>query len=48
MRLIEPPGVMTYPYDIARDGRILALVPVSGARNPSLTVLMNWQAALRR
>ena len=49
MRLIEPPAVQLYPYDVASDGRILALVPVSGASSDiSLTVLVNWQAALRR
>jgi Tol biopolymer transport system component len=49
MRLIEPPALLTYPYDIASDGRILALVPTSGAAaHISLTVLMDWQAALRR
>ena len=31
MRLIEPPVILDYPYDIASDGRILALAPVSGA-----------------
>jgi hypothetical protein len=38
-----------YPYDIASDGQILALTPVSGAASDiSLTVLVDWQAALRR
>ena len=49
MRLIEPPGVQLYPYDIASDGRVLAMAPASGAASGlSLTVLVNWQAALRR
>jgi hypothetical protein len=49
MQLIEPPGLLTQPYDIASDGRILALAPVSrAAANISLTVLVNWQAALQR
>ena len=49
MPLIEPPAVMLYPYDIASDGRILALAPVAGeATDISLTVLVDWQAALRR
>jgi hypothetical protein len=49
MRLIQPPGLMVYPYDIAPDGRILALTPVSGAASDiSLTVLMDWHVALRR
>jgi hypothetical protein len=49
MRMIEPPALQLYPYDIAPDGRILALTPVSGAATDiSLTVLVNWQAALRR
>jgi hypothetical protein len=49
MRLIEPPAVVLYPYDIAPDGRILALAPVSGAANDiSITVLVNWQRALRQ
>ena len=45
LRLVDPPGVHPYPYDVAPDGRILALVPATeGAQQ--LTVLMNWQAAL--
>ena len=49
MPLIEPPAVMLYPYDIASDGRILALAPVAGeATDISLAVLVDWQAALRR
>ncbi len=45
LRLVDPPGVHPYPYDVAPDGRILALIPaMEGA--PQLTVLMNWQAAL--
>ena len=49
MPLIEPPAVMLYPYDIASDGRILALAPVAGeATDISLTVLVDWQATLRR
>ena len=31
MRLVDPPGVHPYPYDVAPDGRILALTPASGA-----------------
>jgi eukaryotic-like serine/threonine-protein kinase len=47
MHLIEPPGIHPYPYDVAPDGRILALTPASeGAEDLALTVLMNWQAAL--
>ena len=39
--------VQVYPSDIAADGRILALTPASGAvQDLTLTVLMNWQAAL--
>jgi len=49
MRLIEPPAIQLHPYDIAPDGRILALTPVSGAGSDiSLTVLVDWQTALRR
>jgi Tol biopolymer transport system component len=49
MRLIEPTAVQLYPYDIASDGRILALAPVSGeATDISLTVLVDWQASLGR
>ena len=47
MRLVDPPGVHPYPYNVAPDGRILALTPASGAaQDRTLTVLMNWQAAL--
>jgi hypothetical protein len=49
MRLLEPPALLLCPYDIASDGRILALAPVLGeATGISLTVLVGWQAALRR
>jgi dipeptidyl aminopeptidase/acylaminoacyl peptidase len=49
MRLIQPPSVLIYPYDVASDGRILALTPVSGAASDiSLTVLVDWHAALQR
>jgi eukaryotic-like serine/threonine-protein kinase len=44
MPLIEPPGDLIYPYDIASDGRILALTPLEGASSSvSLGVLMNWR-----
>jgi serine/threonine protein kinase len=47
MRLVDAPGAHPYPYDVAADGRILALTPASGAvQDLTLTVLMNWQAAL--
>jgi Tol biopolymer transport system component len=47
MRLGDAAGVHPYPYDVAADGRILALTPASGAvQDLTLTVLMNWQAAL--
>ncbi len=49
MRLIEPPAAQLHPYDVAPDGRVLALAPPSGAQgHVALTVLVNWQAALRR
>jgi Tol biopolymer transport system component len=49
MRLIEPPAVALHAYDVAPDGRILALTPVSGAATGiSLNVLVNWQGALGR
>ena len=44
VRLMDPPGVHPYPYDVAPDGRILALTPATeGAEALALTVLMNWQ-----
>ena len=47
MRLVDPPAIHPYPYDVAPDGRILALAAASeGAQGFALTVLMNWQAAL--
>jgi hypothetical protein len=47
MRLVDAAGVQPYPYDVAADGRILALTPASGnVQDLTLTVLMNWQAAL--
>ena len=49
MRLIAPPALFLYPYDLASDGRILSLALVPGAAaNISLNVLVDWQAAWRR
>jgi hypothetical protein len=49
MRMIQPPPIVLHPYDVAADGRILALAPAAGAApNVSLTVLVNWQTALRQ
>jgi Tol biopolymer transport system component len=47
---IRPPSGATssYPYDIARDGRILALAPVAGEAPSPLTVILNWQASLKK
>jgi Tol biopolymer transport system component len=46
-RMVEPPRVFSYPYDVTKDGRILALAPSSGAAQVTpLTVLVNWDAAL--
>jgi hypothetical protein len=48
MRLVEPPAVHPYPYDVAADGRILALTRPGGtAERQLLTVITNWQSALR-
>jgi hypothetical protein len=41
----DPPGMHPYPYDVAPDGRILALVPTTEGIQ-QLTVLMNWLTAL--
>jgi len=42
-------GAFAYSYDVAPDGNILALVPVRSAPDStSLTVLMNWEALLRK
>ena len=46
IRLVDPPAVHPYPYDVAPDGRILALIPETGGAQ-EMTVLMNWQAALK-
>jgi Tol biopolymer transport system component len=47
LTLADPPAVHPYPYDVAPDGRILAMIPtVESAQQ--LTVLMNWQAALEQ
>ena len=49
MRLVDPPGVHPYPYDVASDGRILALTPPSGAAEEvTLTLMTNWELTLQR
>jgi Tol biopolymer transport system component len=47
---MEPAGVFVYSYDISPDGqRILALAPAANeAGGSSLTVIVNWQAALKK
>jgi hypothetical protein len=47
-RTAEPIGPHTCPYDVAPDGqRILALIPETAGTSP-LTVLINWQAELKK
>jgi dipeptidyl aminopeptidase/acylaminoacyl peptidase len=49
MRLVDPPGVHPYPYDVAADGRILAMTPPSGAAGDvTLTLMTNWESTLQR
>ena len=49
MRLVDPPGVHLHPYDVAADGRVLALTPPSGtARDVTLTLMTNWESALQQ
>jgi Tol biopolymer transport system component/predicted Ser/Thr protein kinase len=47
---VQPPtgAIAAYPYDIGRDGRILALAPVAGEAASPLTVIMNWQTTLKK
>jgi Tol biopolymer transport system component len=48
MRLVDPPGVHPYPYDVGADGRVLAMTPPSGAAGDvTLTLMTNWESALR-
>jgi Tol biopolymer transport system component/predicted Ser/Thr protein kinase len=49
-RVGEAPGTFGYPYDVSADGqRILALAPDSaGSEGAALTVLVNWQAGLKK
>ena len=45
----EPLGTFAYPFDISSDGqKILALTPTSTAGDRALTVLVNWEAGLRK
>src|SRR5262249_51524394 len=49
MSVQQPAGaIAAYTYDIARDGRILALAPVAGEARSPLTVIVNWQASLKK
>jgi Tol biopolymer transport system component len=47
-RLPDVPANLTYPYDVAADGRILALMLPGTTRGVAMNVLMNWQSALKR
>jgi Tol biopolymer transport system component len=48
-RMVDPQGAFAYPYDVAPDGRILALAPTGGAGDtPSMTVIVNWEAGLKK
>jgi hypothetical protein len=42
-----PDGFGRYFYDVAPDGRFLVSVPASEPTSFELTLLVNWQAALR-
>ena len=44
-----PGGVMSRPqYAVASDGRFLMNVAVEGATAPPITVVLNWDAALKK
>ena len=48
IRLVEPPARHLYPYDIARDGRILTLAPpTTGTPDVELTLRTNWAPSLK-
>ena len=50
VQTVEPLGAFAYPYDVAPDGqKILALAPSASGRNVApLTVIVNWEAGLRK
>jgi hypothetical protein len=49
MSVQQPLGALSaYTYDIARDGRILAMAPAAGEAPSRLTVIVNWQASLKK
>ena len=50
MRIMEPLGTFTYPYDIGPNGdKILALTPAGSEYNMvPLAVIVNWEAGLKR
>jgi hypothetical protein len=44
-----PVGVMSKPqYAVASDGRFLMNMAVEGATAPPITVVLNWDAALKK
>ena len=46
MRMVDAAGVHPYPYDVGRDGRILAMTPPLGDRTGvSPTLRTNWRRA---
>ena len=48
-KIVEPLGTFAYPYDVAPDGqKILAMTPTSTEGARALTVLVNWEAGLRK
>ena len=47
-RLLPSAGPLTYGYDVSHDGqRILTLVPAKAVGGAPLTLIMNWQSALK-
>jgi eukaryotic-like serine/threonine-protein kinase len=42
LRFAFPQGIFWSSYDVAPDGRFLAVVPVESAATKPLTVIVNW------
>jgi len=45
---LSPVLFYNWAYDVSRDGRFLMIEPAENATPPPMTLIVNWQAGLKR